>query len=209
MTFRYYKVGKLIVVILALSTLLDYIFKLIAPYFNMLSPDHIIRAPSNVAIILGVLALYNKTLWKYPFFRKLVTVPDLNGRYEGKLISDYTDGKGNKIEKFCVIEITQTASSIKVYSYFKYDNDVLKNTSSISNLEDIYCGNDNFYHVRFIYQNQGSNTKDGFKKHDGFNDLKYFPDTNTLMGPYFTDPDRKNKGIIEAKFISKQLKGRL
>lgn len=209
MNLRFYKISILIPAILVLASIFDLLFNFIAPFITILSNQLILKAPSNAVLIIGVLALYNKTLWKYPIFRKLVTVPNLNGRYEGKLISEYTDDNGNKIEKYCIIEITQTASSIKVYSYFEHDNDLLKNSSSISNLEDIYCGNDNFYHIRFIYQNKGSNTKDGFKKHDGFNDLKYFPDTKALMGPYFTDPERQNKGLIEVRYISKQIKGRL
>ena len=124
-TLRYYKAKPLVVIILLLASAIDNIIaNFLIPLFECLNNEnsldeilYVIRAPTNTALIVSILALYDNYLWKHRFFKHLVNVPNLNGRYKGVLNSSYTD---KPIYSFA--EIKQTASKIKIQFYFKDGN---------------------------------------------------------------------------------------
>src|SRR5690349_8288867 len=125
MSFKNYRVTPLVVSILILAKAIDWLFLKIAPYLH----DHIVRAPSNAAIIVIILTVYNNWLWKFPVLQLLVTVPNLNGRYRGSLFSYYN---GESIEKECVIEIFQSASKTTVYLFSNNDQKERSYSKSVS-----------------------------------------------------------------------------
>ena len=111
LSFKYYRTTPLIIIILVSATLLD---KLVLLILDLLSNNgielEVIRIPSNVVIISSFLVIYNILLWKLPVFKFLVNVPNLNGRYAGKIEYFHKD---TRHYKNCALEVVQNASKIR------------------------------------------------------------------------------------------------
>jgi hypothetical protein len=207
MNLRYYKITPLIVLILLLSAGIDYaISNLLIPLTENIFNLQNYRAPATTSLIGGVLFIYNGFLWRFPVFNLLLKVPDIAGRYKGKIKYEY-NGKMGK--KKCVIEVTQTASKIKIHSYFNNDND--EKTSSKSLVEDIKKDEDGFFEIYFFYLNSGSKIDGVLDCHEGANTLRFIPAKNDksqkLVGHYFTNRQNQTRGEIEVYFESKDLIG--
>lgn len=215
-SFRYYKTGILITVIILLFIIFSFLIdKINIPIENITedldlntqvfvkSVFRIILEPlSAIGLISILLYLYNRYLWRYTIFNLMVRIPDLNGRYSGKVFSDFK----KKTQKNCVLEIKQTASKIKLFLYIKNSNP-LKMTSSESILENIQKREDGFYKVCFTYYNIGDKVSRSIGPHFGYNELKYIPLEKKLEGPYYTHPERGRQGVVEVKFKTKEIKG--
>jgi len=52
-----------------------------------------IEAPTAIAIVLFIFWVFNNYLWKWLPIRKLFGIPNIDGRYEGELISSFTETK--------------------------------------------------------------------------------------------------------------------
>jgi hypothetical protein len=201
MSLKHYRATPLIIFILMLATTIDWLFGKIAPHLH----DHIIRAPSNAAIIGLILTAYDKWLWKLKVLGLLVTVPNLNGRYRGSLMSSYD---GNSVEKECVIEIFQTASKTTIYLFAKNQQKEQSYSKSVSDV--IHDNEDNQHQLLFRYYNYGSDDKK-LNGHEGFNQLKVDrkkDGTIKLKGHYFTNREPQTRGKISVKFESHRRKQR-
>ncbi len=147
-------------------------------------------------------------MWKFSFLKWLVNVPNLNGRYEGELISTFIDTETNlPIRKKCVIEVSQNASKIKLHSYYgELDNS--QQTSQASSVsEEIVKLSSGFFEVFYIYSNSANALETKLNNHNGTCSLKYFPDIKVLEGEYYNQ--RGLKGTIKATFVQEKLLGRL
>jgi len=207
MNFKYYKTVPLIISILVLMFCVDYLcVQWLMPILEKFKSLISLRIPTNLAIVIAILKIYNNYLWKYPFFNLLVKVPDMNGRYEGKI--EYTFENIDGI-KDCAIEVKQTASTIKIHSYFNNDQNELTNSKSL--IEDIAQATDGFFDVFILYHNSGSKKGSVLDAHDGANILRFFPHDNSqrkkLSGSYFTNRKIQTKGTIWGEFVSNKLKG--
>lgn len=196
-SFRYYNASLLVPFILVLSAILDSVVLLA---IEQLQFNQIIRMPSNAAIIGLIIFLVDKYLWKVLPFSFLVKVPNLNGRYKGSISFSRNN---QQQEKECVLEIYQTASIIKVTSYFRKE-DSSQETRSISVVENIIFNEDNTKDLMFYYQNKGTEGRNEFDPHDGINVLKCIKKEKgfVLKGYYFTNREPQTQGNIEVKFIS-------
>lgn len=205
MSFRYYKITPLIIAILLLSTVLDFgIYKLIIPFLKKHDIEFL-RAPGNAALIASILMLYDKLLWRIPIFKLLVSVPDMRGRYKGKLNYTFQEKEG---ETDCYIEISQTSSKIRLNSYFQTEGK--PDTNSKSLVESI-VEEDGFYYIYLYYLNYGSKENADLDCHEGANMLKFLPATEQskkrLIGHYFTNRKEQTRGKMSAEFESKTLEG--
>jgi len=209
MTFKYYRTTPLIVTIIILSGLIElivgnYINPFIAQYLSVGSH---FRVPTTVSLLGLLFYIYNQFLWKMPVLKLLMDVPDISGRYEGKIKYEW-DGVNN--EKKCFIEVIQTASKIKVHTYFS--DGVNENTSSKSLVEEIKQDEDGFFDIYLFYINSGTKQNGGLDCHEGANKIRFIPGRrgkmNQLIGHYFTNRQTQTRGEIEAILISKDLKGK-
>ncbi len=209
MSFKFYKSTPLIISIIILSGLIDYaVGHWISPFLaDHLSPKSHFRVPTTVSLLGMFFILFDNLLWKLPVFNLLMAVPNIAGRYKGKVKFEW-DGKSG--EKDCFIEVTQTASKIKVHTYFS--DGVNENTSSKSLVEDIKHEEDGFYDVYLFYLNSGSKQNGGLDCHEGASKLRFFPGHNgsatQLKGHYFTNRQIQTRGEIETVFVSKKLEGK-
>lgn len=173
---------------------------------SIISVLNVLSAPALVGVCLFFI---NKTAWKWRIksfylFKWLVPVPNLNGRYTGKLISTF-ENKG--IEKKCVVEIFQTASEINIRSFFADKDSNLQTSLSESFSETIVKQRNDSYCIDFIFSNEPNVLESNLNIHGGAMKLHYYEDTNTLKGEYFNK--RGNQGTIEVKWESAKLLNRL
>jgi hypothetical protein len=206
LNFKYYNTTWLILIIILLAIGIDSLLnEWIVPFLKSRGIEFL-RAPGNVTIIAMVLAFYDSVLWKLPVFNYLVNIPNLSGRYKGNVKFEFLGEKG---EKECYIEVKQSASKIKIHSYF--NNELDEKTDSKSLVEDIRLEDDGFFDIYLFYLNNGNKINSTLDCHEGANKLRYIPAKKNrkakLIGHYFTNRQRQTRGEIEAEFESKNLKG--
>lgn len=206
MNLKYYKTVPLITIILLMAWAIDF---LLQQFLIPLLIEHgveFLRAPGNAAIIASALLIYNQYLWKLPVFKLLVKIPDMSGRYTGKIKYEYD---GVLCEKDCAVEVSQTASKIKIRSYFNNAGNEKTNSNSV--IEEIHKTEDGFFNIYFFYQNAGSKINGDLDSHEGTNIIRFFPGTKKkkrkLAGHYFTNRQKQTRGEIEVYFSTNNLKG--
>lgn len=206
LNFKYYKTTGLILVIIFLAIGIDLLLhEFIVPFLKSRNIEFM-RAPGNVSLIAMLLTFYDKVLWKLPVFKMLIKVPNISGRYKGEIKYEFQDVKG---KKDCFIEIKQTASKIKIHSYF--NNESNEKTDSKSLVEDIRLEEDGFFDIYLFYLNNGNKINSTLDCHEGANKLRYIPKSKErkakLTGHYFTNRQIQTRGGIEAEYETKTLKG--
>ncbi len=209
MSFKYYRTTPTIVTVLILAGIIDWVvIEVVVPIIESHQDvfGHL-RVSTTVSILGLLFAAYDQWLWKLPVFKLLVTVPNMSGRYKGSVRYEF---EGNKEEKECFMEVSQTASKIKVHTYFNNEDDV--KTTSKSLVEEIKIDEDGFYDIYLFYLNSGSKKGEGLDCHEGANSLRYSPETDnqkaSLAGHYFTNRVKQTRGEIEVEFVSSDLKGK-
>jgi hypothetical protein len=210
MNFKYYKTKSLVLFIIILSILYsllseeldkflptDSTFKAIWKYIDLFS---------TVSLLFFTLLFIDEFGWKWKLFKWLVDIPNLNGRYEGILESTFQTSGADTI-KNCAIEIKQTASKIRIFSY--YGDPGTNNQTSIgySHSEEIVKEEDGFFSVYHIFSGEPDTLQRDLNNHYGASYMKLYPDIHVLDGSYFNE--RTNKGTLKVTFKQKKLLGRL
>lgn len=212
MNFKYYKASILIPFILILSLIItpfsSCIESKISQIENLKDIYSYIGTFSTVSILTLILIFINNVLWKYKISKPLIDLPNLNRRYEGTLTSTFLDPPTQQqTQKKCVLEIKQTASSIKIHSYYGDLNSTHETSNSTSVGEEIVKLPNDLFEVFYIFTNDANSLVTQLNNHKGTCSLKYFPDIRTLEGEYYNQ--RGYKGTIKVSFIQKKTLGRL
>jgi len=210
MNFRYFEAKNLIIFVIILSIIFSWLsneldkllptvstFKEIWKYLDLFS---------TVSLLFLTLLFIDKVGWKWKFFKWLVDIPNLNGRYEGTLESIFQSNGANTI-KDCAIEIKQTASKIKVFSYYGDPGTNNQTSTGYSHCEEIVHEEDGFFSVYHVFSNEPGTLQTQWNNHHGAFYMKYYPDIKLLDGNYFND--RPNKGTVKVIFKQNKLLGRL
>lgn len=202
MNFKYYKTNNLIAFVPILTILLTLLYNQFEDLINSNETLKSISSYISIFSVLGSITLFLKLideeLWKYKISNLIISIPNLNGRYEGEMISSY-----NNVKLRCVMEITQTASTVHVCTYIG-DFQNIQSSKSITICEELEKQKNGFYRLYYNYENESSQPNKG--GHKGTAYLEFFPDKKILRGKYFND--RNNTGTIEVNLKSKKLKGR-
>lgn len=145
----------------------------------------------EVSFIYGVLSwCYEKYIWKWPIIMRIHGVPNINGKWVGKLVSSY-DGKAIGME----MNVEQTWSEISFKSKF------LESDSS-SNTATIHLNSNRGICIYFGFHNESSDVNTGMQSYDGYNILT-MKDNDHISARYFNDrpnPDKRVKGGNKGKF---------
>ncbi|MEZ5016066.1 MAG: hypothetical protein R2800_03385 [Flavipsychrobacter sp.] len=209
MNFKYFHSGRLIVFILILALVFQPISnKLeawVSKYEYLSSIATYIDVFSTLGLISLTFAFINYIGWKWKIFQWLINVPNLRGRYKGKLMSSYTDNAGNNTEKDCVIEITQTASSINIHSYYGDAHTGQVTSQSFSSLVEIVKDTNGHFLLYYVFSNEPEPLSPDLFDHSGTSRLKYLTDSKNLVGEYYNK--RLNRGSINVVFKQKKLLG--
>lgn len=213
MNFKYYKTTSLVLLILILGIILNPVSECIENWIKNLNIEIINKVYnyngvfSTVSLLTILLYLIDNYLWNFSFLKWLIDIPNLNGRYEGELISSYQDGNGDNVRKKCVIEVKQTASKIKVSSYYSDLNCNEQPSCSDSILEEIVLQNNDVFKLYYVYNNKANIFNDRLSDHSGTCELQYYPNEKRLKGDYYNT--RGYKGTIDVVFKSNKTEGKM
>ena len=203
--FKYYKANAIVGFIIISGSMIGFLMSLIIKHINQATDLSYYQYPTASIVLILFVALIDSKLWNKTIFRPLYAVPDLSGRYEGKI--SFINPINNKPDsKNCAVEVIQTGSKVKVNCYFQREKGKEK-TPSKSIVETIVKNDDDSFSLVFMYQNSGSPGL--FGPHNGTNILDYIcnDEGKFLKGVYYTDREpSQTRGKIEVKYISKNLK---
>lgn len=159
---------------------------------------------SVFGILTLLITLITKYLWRYKLFKWLFWVDDFSGRYEGKLIYQYKDDKGEiqtgELEHVKIV--SQSGSQIHVSSFTKKVDGTLSSPSINKGMYVETTQDGQHYNLIYNYHNEGS-TEQGFPPHYGTEVVKFINDgkEKRLSGRYFT-----NRSPYQTKGEFKDLK---
>ena len=125
-------------------------------------------------------------LWKHPWARRLLLVPDLNGDWK---CDARTTLKGSEQVEWpwdATITITQSWSKLLVR--------MGRGQSGSKSLSASLYHEGDRYRLIYHYQNDPKAGEHQLKKHTGLTDLLFAKDVNSAEGRYFTDGDRLTVG---------------
>lgn len=208
MNFKNYKTEYLISFIVILAILCNILYlgfdKYITSYPKLKEISNYIGFLSILGLMLLILKIIDKYLWKCFITDLIIEIPNLNGRYEGVMISSYLDPITKKPTVLdCVMEISQTASDIHVYTYIGKEG---KLTSSSETICEILKRKPNGFYTLYYNYGNVSNLNVKLNDHKGTAYLDYFYDKKSLNGNYFNE--RQNSGSISVTLKSNKLIGR-
>lgn len=139
----------------------------------------------GVSLVYGIITwLYNKYIWKINIIQKIHGVPNLNGSWEGSLISSFNN---TSIPMEMIVE--QNWNSISIIA--KYPN---TNSSSHSNTATIKLRDSRTTILSFGFHNQSTDVSTNMQEYDGYNILTINSD-NTITAKYFNDRPNPNSNI--------------
>ncbi len=207
MHFKYYKSERLVFLIIGLSVLVGYLVNVFIhplvehasePLKTFIIYTEMFTVPFFITIIFYVI---NRWGWKYWLFKWLVDIPNLNGRYEGKVVSSYIKDEKNVQIEFA-LEVVQTASSIHISSYY-FNPELNEETASYSIIEEIEKQKNGIFKLFYLYSNMPGRLNSILTQHDGTASTTYFADIKKIEGGYYNS--RKNTGQFEAIWVSNKL----
>jgi hypothetical protein len=207
MNFKYFRTGNLVSFIVVLGVLSNILYlkidSFLSEYENLKLISNYLGVLSVLGIMFLILKWINLYLWKYCITNLIIKIPDLNGRYEGEMISSYLGVNNERIKMVCVMEIVQNASKVHIHTYIgRGDNESSKSETIC---EELFLETNSIYTLYYNYKNV-SDLQVELNDHKGTAYLSYFPDKKCLKGNYFNE--RKNNGEIKVFFKSKNLIGR-
>lgn len=210
MNLKYFKTERLILFLILLiiifgsiSTWLHhYIATFKNPLRDILLFTDSITVPTFISVIFYCI---NEYWWKTKYFKWLINIPNLNGRYIGKLYSSYQENNKDKVMD-CVLEIKQTASTIHITGYFGNMEGKIS-SSSFSVSEELIKEKSGFFKLYYVFTNETDGLPEQLNNHMGTASFKYFPDKKRLEGGYYNK--MKNAGVITVDFQQEEHLGRL
>lgn len=200
--FKYYKTKSLLLLILGLYIFSVALKKVIAPMMHLPESMGEVLTLAGwlkpMAAISLVFFLINEYLWKYPFMKWLIDIPNLSGRYTGELTSSYIGADNLPVKKDCVIEIKQNASGIHVSTYYADKGSKVQTSKADSFAEEIIKEKNGSFSLHYIFSNEPNTMIDALTKHKGTATFIYYADRKQLDGEYYNS--RLNKGTMTLTF---------
>ena len=157
-------------------------------FFHYLSAVGVFEAPTTVVLLLLMFWIFNEVLWKFYPIRKIFNLPNINGRYEGKLTSTYTETHEQNGTYKIALEIKQSLTSISVFLY-------TERSCSHSLIASIGRNSNHNHELMYVYQNRTSamNSDADMRDHRGVAFLEIFDEGKTIVGNYFNNPRERGR----------------
>lgn len=152
-------------------------------------PQWLVSAPSMAAMFAVVYRLFDRWVWRWGICRRmgLVEIPDLSGRYEGTLVSTFTDSEGRPVERAVALDVVQSWTRIKIEMTVRSGQSSSMSTSALGSVKSDGTASC----LTYIYRNQvnpGLADAD-MGDHDGAADLRVYAD-GRVSGRYFNSRPR-------------------
>lgn len=161
-------------------------------------PQWLVGPPSMGGMFALLCWLFDRYGWRLAFLRTLgvVTVPDLSGSYEGRLVSTHPDHAGKPTERNLVLRIKQTWTKISI------EMELAPETSTSGSISALgFVGQaGSATRLAYVYWNRTNPAvaDEDMADHEGAADLRIYED-GRLTGRYWNL--RPNAGTIEAQKI--------
>lgn len=187
-----------------INAILTFVYNLIttllpttANFFNLLSEIGIsVSAVSLLSIFAMLYFIFCKFGWKNKTIIKFTGVPNLNGDWQGTLVSSRINPETNEnIVLDMTMVIIQDWNSISIKSTFP-------ESSSYSKTASLHINEQKGIVLGFSYRNDSMNVGIDSREFSGYNELTYKDDT--LEGIYFTNRNNGTHGTIKLKKIKKE-----
>lgn len=177
---------KISLILGALAVALAYFLNAILfPRFG--TPPWWFDAPSVLGFYSLTYLAFDKVLWRIAARWKALSVPDLNGRWEGVLRSSHDE---HAFERKVRVTIAQTWSRMTI---------LLDARESTSESVLVGISTENRLNPRLIYEylsKPRSSAKESMEIHEGTTVLDFDSRTEQLEGYYYTGRGRMNQGSI-------------
>jgi hypothetical protein len=149
----------------------------------------------SITVILIIIFLFNKYLWKYRIFKKwLVLIPNLNGKWKGSIYSNWVNSETK--EKIASIETTLSISQSLFHINCAMESSEMKSNSITANF--IIDEDNQILKLSYVYMSEpNQNARSRSQIHYGtiiFDILKSENNKIELKGNYWTD--RETTGTI-------------
>lgn len=207
LSYKFYFIFSLLLIVPA-TWIADQINKFIETipnesFLGHLSSIGIFGVPTALAILFLFFWIFSNHIWKIKYLDKLLGMPNINGRYEGELVSSHTEDKTQNGTYPVVIEVKQTITDIEIFLYTERSCSY----SLIASMCKNYAQN---YELVYVYQNKTSaiHSDSDMRDHHGSAFLELIDGGNELNGYYFNNPrERGRYGKIKVTRVGIKLKG--
>jgi len=162
-------------------------------------PQWLVSAPSLAATFALSVAWFDRVAWRWTLVRQLgvVQVPNLAGRYEGKLTSTFEDDDGAQVEREVVIQVRQSWTRIAVDMTIRSGTSTSTSVSALAGIR----GDHESVSLTYIYRNKvnpGIADSD-MGDHDGAAELT-IDSAGVAAGRYFNS--RPRAGTLSLKRVA-------
>lgn len=161
-------------------------------------PQWLVSAPSLAGTFAVLYRLFDTWAWRWVFFQRLgmVSVADVSGRYEGRLISTFIGPDGRQVERDVQIEIAQTWTRLNVIMTVASGSSSSYSISAVGAMTRDGVSTC----LAYLYKNKVSPgiAEPDMADHEGAADVRIERD-GRLHGRYFNS--RPRKGSIEARKV--------
>lgn len=149
---------------------------------------------SALMVFGGVFWIFNQYLWKCKFARRILLMPDLNGKWQCQGTTMIQAGNETNHPWKAEIDITQSWSKIIIRMKTK-DSISYSTSASVTRLEG------QGFKILYHYQNDPTKISETLNKHDGATEIIFNQDCTEGDGHYFTDQHRSTVGSIKLRKI--------
>ena len=140
-------------------------------------------------LFAGLYFLFDKVLWKISWLRKVLLVPDLNGRWVCKGHTALKNADVVDYDWDATISITQSWSKILIHLKTKQSE---SKSISASIYHEVGVG----YRVLYQFNNRPNADELDLSNHSGTAELLFSEDTESATGSYYTDRHRTTVGTM-------------
>lgn len=147
---------------------------------------------SAFMVFATVFWVFNQYLWKCKIFRKLLMMPDLNGKWECTGATIIKVGAETNHPWKAEIDVTQSWSKIVIRLKTK-ESLSCSTSASITRLEG------QGFKILYHYQNDPTQISETLNKHDGAAEIIFNPGCTEGEGHYFTDQHRNTVGSLKLR----------
>lgn len=168
------------------------LYETTAPILSSIPLPWLVNAPSVMGLYALFYRIFDKYLWRKEFFQKigLVSLPDLNGAWEGHISSSFDN---HEVKKEATLNIRQSWTQISIILE-------TENSRSSSLMTIINTNNPNEIDIHYEYLNEPmSDAINTMHTHRGTAKLTFIHKDRVLKGDYYSGRSRQNIGVLYFK----------
>jgi len=144
---------------------------------------------SSLAVFSGLYLLFDRVMWRWPWVRRVLLVPDLNGQWKCDGVTRYKAGAPLESLWQGTVTIRQSWSRIRIVLH-------TPQSASHSIAASIYDEPGSGHRLIYHYDNKPAVGEVELGRHCGLCNLLFDGTGDSAVGEYFTDKDRVTAGTM-------------